>query len=169
MARGRNATAHTMAQLSAARELYRYYHELPDAGRSWAAVGIHYGINKGLAQAVALGKKRAPPAVLLALGMEEATAPAPVCPVHHVVHVMPGCPDEYEARRRPTLRPREVEVIALVAEGLGDKAIAGRLVVSYKTVKSHLSNIRARLGSLTRVELANYYREYVKDKDHGNN
>lgn len=100
MARGRKATPATTAQLAAAAELAHYYEAL-GAGKTWAAVGIHYGINKGLAQAVALGTTKAPPAVLLALGLAEQTAPAPVCPIHHVVHVMPGCPDQYEVRRRP--------------------------------------------------------------------
>ena len=66
--------------------------------------------------------------------------------------------------RRPTmnavappvqaLSPREVEVIAMLAEGLGNKVIAARLGISDHTVKSHVASIFAKLGVSTRAEAA---------------
>lgn len=44
------------------------------------------------------------------------------------------------------LRPREREIMALIAEGLSNRQIADRLVVSEKTVKNHISSIYSRLG-----------------------
>ncbi len=43
------------------------------------------------------------------------------------------------------LSPREVDVVELVAAGLGNDQIAERLVVSTRTVERHLSNIYAKL------------------------
>jgi pimeloyl-ACP methyl ester carboxylesterase/DNA-binding CsgD family transcriptional regulator len=44
------------------------------------------------------------------------------------------------------LSPREREVLALVAAGLGEREIAERLVLSPHTVHRHVANIRAKLG-----------------------
>lgn len=43
------------------------------------------------------------------------------------------------------LTPRELEVLSLVAEGLSNKEVAARLVLSEKTVKNRISNIFAKL------------------------
>ncbi len=53
---------------------------------------------------------------------------------------------------RPLLTPREVEVLALVGEGLSNKAIARRLAISAHTVKYHLEAIFAKLGVRSRAE-----------------
>jgi DNA-binding NarL/FixJ family response regulator len=43
------------------------------------------------------------------------------------------------------LTPRELEVLSLIARGLRNREIAGRLVISEKTVGNHVSNIFAKL------------------------
>jgi non-specific serine/threonine protein kinase len=45
-----------------------------------------------------------------------------------------------------TLTEREREVLALLADGLSNKAIAARLYLSVRTVDGHLSNLYSRLG-----------------------
>ena len=46
---------------------------------------------------------------------------------------------------------RELEVLGLVAEGLSDREIAERLVLSPHTVHRHASNILAKLGESSRT------------------
>ena len=49
------------------------------------------------------------------------------------------------------LSRREREVLALVADGLSDREIAERIVVSHHTVHRHVANIRRKLGSGSRA------------------
>jgi DNA-binding NarL/FixJ family response regulator len=51
---------------------------------------------------------------------------------------------------------REREVIELIAEGLSNKQIAGRLNLAVDTVKSHVHNILEKLELHTRLEIASY-------------
>ena len=52
------------------------------------------------------------------------------------------------------LSPREREVLALVAEGYSNKAIAEALFVSPNTVKTHVASLLTKLRADTRVQLA---------------
>jgi predicted ATPase/DNA-binding CsgD family transcriptional regulator len=52
------------------------------------------------------------------------------------------------------LTVREREVAALVAQGLTNRDIAGRLVVSKRTVDAHVEHILAKLGFASRVQVA---------------
>ena len=50
------------------------------------------------------------------------------------------------------LTTREHDVLALVADGLSNRDIAGRLAISEHTVKFHLASIFGKLGVSTRTE-----------------
>ena len=54
------------------------------------------------------------------------------------------------------LTPREEQVVALVAEGLGNRQIAIELSLSEHTIKKYLFRIFEKLGISTRVELVLY-------------
>jgi DNA-binding CsgD family transcriptional regulator len=63
------------------------------------------------------------------------------------------------SRRRPktgwaALTDTERTVAGLVAEGLSNPDIAGRMFISRRTVQFHVSNVLAKLGLSSRVELA---------------
>ena len=55
-----------------------------------------------------------------------------------------------------SLTEREREVIRLVAKGQSNQVIAQALVISEKTVKTHISNILGKLGLEDRTQLAIY-------------
>jgi len=50
------------------------------------------------------------------------------------------------------LTPREIEVLRLLAAGLGNKEIASRLRISDHTVKFHVASVMGKLGASSRTE-----------------
>jgi len=52
-----------------------------------------------------------------------------------------------------SLTPRELEIVRMVAQGLRNRVIGERLVISESTVKVHLHNIYEKLGIEGRLEL----------------
>ncbi|MDN5748127.1 MAG: response regulator transcription factor [Pseudonocardia sp.] len=57
---------------------------------------------------------------------------------------------------RPVLTERETEVLRLVAKGLTARQIGERLVVSHRTVESHVQNTLRKLQLHNRVQLVRY-------------
>jgi DNA-binding NarL/FixJ family response regulator len=64
--------------------------------------------------------------------------------------------DQPRAALPKGLTEREVEVLALVAEGRSNREVAGELVLSQKTVARHLSNIFVKLGVTSRTAAARF-------------
>jgi HD-GYP domain-containing protein (c-di-GMP phosphodiesterase class II) len=77
----------------------------------------------------------------------------------HAVEAVLGATGQRVRRRREGpdgLTPREVEVLLLLARGASNKEIAKRLVVSPKTVGSHVEHIYSKIGCSTRVAASLY-------------
>jgi DNA-binding CsgD family transcriptional regulator len=55
------------------------------------------------------------------------------------------------------LSARELEVAALIADGLSNAEIARRLYLTSGTVANHVRRILARLGAHSRVDVARWY------------
>jgi len=56
--------------------------------------------------------------------------------------------------RLAALTPRELDILRLVAEGLSNRQIAGRLTISVATAKTHVSRLLGKLGCSSRVQAA---------------
>ncbi len=59
------------------------------------------------------------------------------------------------------LSPRENDVLRMLADGLTDREIATALIISPRTVETHVSNILHKLDVRKRAEAAQRYRETV--------
>ena len=86
-------------------------------------------------------------AVSLALGEDESTGPAGT----GAVGLRAGAPGG--------LTRRELEIAGLVAEGLTNKEIAGRLVISQRTAETHVDHILNKLGMTSRAQVASWVAE----------
>jgi trimeric autotransporter adhesin len=58
---------------------------------------------------------------------------------------------------KPVLSRREIEVAALVAQGLTNREIATRLFISQRTADGHLEHIREKLGMSSRAQVAAWF------------
>jgi DNA-binding NarL/FixJ family response regulator len=57
-------------------------------------------------------------------------------------------------RSAAALTPRELDVVALVAEGKANKEIARQLGIGERTARTHVSNVLHKLGLTSRTQLA---------------
>jgi DNA-binding NarL/FixJ family response regulator len=78
-----------------------------------------------------------------------AAAGLAVVPVEDAAAVLP---DSRPEQMVDPLTPRETQVLEMLAEGLSNKEIAGRLGISDHTAKFHVNSILAKLNASTRTE-----------------
>ena len=83
-----------------------------------------------------------------------------------VVRELHGARRELEPNVYHDLSDRELEVLKLIAEGLSNAEISGRLFISEKTTKNHVSNILGKLHLADRTQAAVYaWRQGVVRRD----
>ena len=70
-----------------------------------------------------------------------------------------GRPAVATAGRLAVLTARELDILALVAEGLSNRQIADRLTISVATAKTHVSRLLGKLGLDSRLQAAILARE----------
>ncbi|MDE8564245.1 response regulator transcription factor [Anoxybacillus rupiensis] len=73
-----------------------------------------------------------------------------------IPHVMNHLHYQEPANKMEELTKREKEVLAEIAKGKSNKEIAASLMITEKTVKTHVSNILAKLGLADRTQAALY-------------
>lgn len=64
------------------------------------------------------------------------------------------------------LSTREAEVAPLVADGLTNRQIAARLVISERTAGNHVAHILTKLGFTSRSQIAAWMSRRVSDPTH---
>lgn len=119
--------------------------ELADYERSISSTRATLG-EKRFSAAWAQGRAMTPEQVLAAKDQQPLTAPAPG------IHVV-------QARSHGLTR-REVEVLRLLASGLTDLKIAEKLILSPRTVHTHISSIYTKLGLTSRSAATRYAIEH---------
>jgi DNA-binding NarL/FixJ family response regulator len=85
------------------------------------------------------------------LAAQESAAPSSA-PAAKQYSVLPAAP--------AGLTAREVEVLRLVAQGLTDAQVAGRLVISPRTVNTHLTSIYNKVGVGSRTAATRFAVEH---------
>jgi DNA-binding NarL/FixJ family response regulator len=69
-----------------------------------------------------------------------------------------GAPEENPLAR---LSDRELEVFTMIGHGLGTREIAGKLILSVKTVEAHREHIKEKLNLKNGTELMRYAVQYT--------
>ena len=57
---------------------------------------------------------------------------------------------------RPILTPRELQITRLIADNLTNKQIATRLLLSERTVETHITNILNKLRLNSRIQITRW-------------
>lgn len=81
--------------------------------------------------------------------------------------LLPGLRVTLVAAPAPVLTPRQQAILALLAEGRSNKAIARALGLSPHTVRNHLSALFRLLGARNRAEAVLAHRQRTIGADHG--
>ncbi|MEV1131991.1 AAA family ATPase [Agromyces sp. NPDC049794] len=124
------------------------------ASELWRAIGCPYH------EASALAESPHESDLLAALAILDAIEAVPLARLVRArlrergTRSIPRGPTTLTRRNPAGLTARQVDVLRLVAEGLTNVEIADRLVLSVRTVDTHVAAVLAKLGTATRVDAA---------------
>jgi len=127
------------------------------AAAAWKQRGLSYE------RALALAQAPTPEPLLEALAIVDGLGAAATARVlrrrlrDHGVRTIPRGPRPTTRDNPAGLTARQQDVLALVAEGLTNRQIADRLVVSVRTVDHHVSAVLQKLQVTTREAAASWY------------
>lgn len=121
-----------------------------DEDPAWASEVLHAGVSAVLPRDVSSAEVQA--AVVAAAAGLIVVRRADLAPALAGAGAGPGQGGDGGSAKSTPLTPRELEVLGLVADGLGNKAIAARLAVTERTVKFHVGAILEKLGVTSRTE-----------------
>ena len=103
---------------------------------------------------IVLGERVGPDEALAAAQLGASALLAKNCTLAELAVAIRSATGRSGTARRPSLTPRQREVLELIVEGLDNAQIAARLGVSERTVRAHVSNVLARTGAGNRTQAA---------------
>ena len=77
---------------------------------------------------------------------------------------LPARPKPAASKESTGLTRRELEIAELVAQGMTNKEIAGRLVISTRTVEAHVEHILTKLAFTSRSQIAAWMTERTAER-----
>ena len=145
-----------------AEELQQWAEHITESGQPALVVLVPISHHHGVMQAIALGiSALLPPSASLAEMVAAIQAAALGLFVLHPDFgaairesgsVLLSDGDLKSLDQDERLTPREMEVLGLLSQGLGNRAIAAQLQISEHTVKFHISTILSKLNAVSRTE-----------------
>ncbi|MFD9890837.1 ATP-binding protein [Amycolatopsis sp. NPDC059027] len=137
--------------LGIADALWAKMGELPK--RTTAGVRLHHRY-RGRARLALAGAQRILGDAVFATTFAEGRALAGDLALRYALGENHAASGDAETRQ---LTRREAEVAALIAQGLTNREIAGRLVIAQRTAEVHVQRILAKLGFTTRAQIAAWH------------
>ena len=132
---------------------------VPDVAAAWSALGCTYEAARALAESDHEADLRAAFAGFDRFGAVPAAGAVAGVLRERGVTAVPRGARLTTRSNLAGLTPREMDVLALIVDGMTNEGIAGKLFLSAKTIEHHASAIYANLGVSGRVAATSFAHE----------